>query len=448
MNLKFNNNDNKRILQFEIEDASPIQQPILAMIYYPSVDAPLSLFQLIKANLFLGLTNFGTVKAKELRLFRYFVEDNKYITENTYNNLYQLCELIPGATLIQMILSINLIKTKSFFLSLIGLLFFTLPGIITVSLISYAFYYYNDYFIIVIDSPWYYKAVIYLQISLSQAGIALLLNFSFEQMKSVFQSNFQMGLIIINTVVLFLTNSFLTLVILLFISGYLCMKNKESEFLIEKVSSDIVKTITHDSYWSFLGLPCLVLYFTILIILLILAYYVFDNCLVYVKLYVLGSSVFIDYTSLNFLCVLFNFTPETLLSSFGLMSIFQGHIFNIIGALFIIQRSSLYITSMEIISCYLPSLLILGFFIQIFPLLNECPDIQFMMKGMKTASIGFIISFLPKIWYYSCKSNIYYHWILSSLIILIGSYCFYKQKMIIGFIVIIGLSMICSFICS
>ena len=53
MNLKFNNNDNRKFLQFEIEDN--YQKPILAMIYYPSIDSPLSLFQIIKANFLLGI---------------------------------------------------------------------------------------------------------------------------------------------------------------------------------------------------------------------------------------------------------------------------------------------------------------------------------------------------------------------------------------------------------
>ena len=97
MNLKFNNNDNRKFLQFEVEEN--YQKPILAMIYYPSVDSTLSLLQIIKANLILGIFNFGTVSEKEKKIYRYFVEDNKYISESTYKNLYQLCELIPGATL-------------------------------------------------------------------------------------------------------------------------------------------------------------------------------------------------------------------------------------------------------------------------------------------------------------------------------------------------------------
>ena len=434
MNLKFNNNDNRKFLQFEIEDN--YQKPILAMIYYPSIDSPLSLFQIIKANFLLGIFNFGTVKEKEKKIYRYFVEDNKFISDSTLNNIFQLCELIPGATLMQILISINLIKTKSFFYALIGILFFALPGLIVVASFSFAFQYYNQFFI-----------VDYIKNALAHAGIALLLNFSFEQMKNVFQSNFQMGLIIINTVVLCITNNFLTLIILLLVSGFLCMKNKESEYLIEKASTDIIKIITHDSYCSFLGLPCVVLYMTIFILFVILAFYVFDYFLQFLYLYTIGSVIFIDYAGLNFLCVLFDFTYENILSSFGLMSIFQGHFFNIILTLFIDQKKNFFLSAMGVISCYLPSVLVLGFFIQIFPVLNDIPNVQFMLKGMKTASIGFIIALLPKLWYFSCVKNIFYHWIIATFIILIGSFCFFKQKMFLGFTIIIALSMIFSFIC-
>ena len=42
MNLKFNNNDNWKFLQFEIEDN--YQKPILAMIYYLSTAQTISFF--------------------------------------------------------------------------------------------------------------------------------------------------------------------------------------------------------------------------------------------------------------------------------------------------------------------------------------------------------------------------------------------------------------------
>ena len=120
--MNFNNNLNRNFLQFDFEQKFPRERPIITRIYYPSVDARFSFLQVIKTNLYLGLVNFGTVKSKEELLYQYFVDDNKYLSEKTYNNISQLCNLIPGATLIQMVLSINLLKTNSLIISLISLL--------------------------------------------------------------------------------------------------------------------------------------------------------------------------------------------------------------------------------------------------------------------------------------------------------------------------------------
>ena len=49
--------------------------------------------------------------------------------EYTFIKLFSICELIPGATLIQILLCVYYIKTKSFWLALLGIVLFLLPGI-------------------------------------------------------------------------------------------------------------------------------------------------------------------------------------------------------------------------------------------------------------------------------------------------------------------------------
>ena len=447
--MNFNNNLNRNFLQFDFEQKFPRERPIITRIYYPSVDARFSFLQVIKTNLYLGLVNFGTVKSKEELLYQYFVDDNKYLSEKTYNNISQLCNLIPGATLIQMVLSINLLKTNSLIISLISLLFFIFPGLFIVTLLSFFFNYFTDNKEINNKSPYFEQFIVFLQAGFGQASVALCFTYCFEEIKQVFQSNFQMGLIIINTVILFITNHFPTLITLLLVSGYLTVKNRECEFLLEKASFEIISLITHDSSCSFLGLPCLILLITILVLLLIFGYYVFEQFILYFKLYLFGTVLFVDYASLNLLFTEFQtiFSSEQILSSFGLTSVFQGHIFNIVGSLFINQNINIWLVLINLFITYLPSILFLCFFIQLFSVLNENPNSQFWLKGMKTASIGFIIVLLPKFWYFSYYNNKYYHWTIGTILVLISSFCFYKKKFLIGFICSLGLAVIFSFIC-
>lgn len=448
--MNFNNNLKGNFLQFDFEQKCPNERPIITRIYYPSVDARFSFFQIIKTNLYLGLVNFGTVKLKEELLFQYFVDDNKYLSEKTYNNISQLCNLIPGATLIQMVLLINLLKTNSLIISLISIVFFIIPGLFIVTILSFFFNYFTDNKEINNKSLFFDQFIVYLESGFGQVSVALCLTYCFEEIKQVFQSNFQMGLIIINTVILFITNHFITLIVLLLVSGYLTVKNRECEFLLEKASFEIISLITHDSSCSFLGLPCLILLLTILIILIIFAYYVFENFILYLKIYLFGTVLFIDYASLNVLFTEFDtiFSYEQILSSFGLTSIFQGHIFNIVGSLFINQYLNIIFVLLYLFITYLPSILFLCFFIQLFSFLNENPNSQFWLKGMKTASVGFIIALLPKVWYITCYNNKYYHWTIGTVLILISSFCFYKKKILIGFVCSLGLAEMFSFICS
>ena len=79
---------------------------------------------LIKSALFLGISNFGVMQVKEKKTFLYFVVQKKLMDEYTFIKLFSICELIPGATLIQILLFVYYIKKKLFWLALLGKILF------------------------------------------------------------------------------------------------------------------------------------------------------------------------------------------------------------------------------------------------------------------------------------------------------------------------------------
>ena len=120
--------DNENLKQnFLNDNLFPIE--LVRQGYSPSIDAPMSLEDVIKSSLYLGFTNFGVMQVKEKKTFLYFVVQRKLMDEYTFIKLFSLCELIPGATLIQILLCVYYIKTKSFWIALLGIGMFLLPGI-------------------------------------------------------------------------------------------------------------------------------------------------------------------------------------------------------------------------------------------------------------------------------------------------------------------------------
>ena len=66
----------------------------------------MTLEDVAKSSLYLGFFNFGVMQVKEKKTFLYFVVQRKLMDDNTFIKLFSLCELIPGATLIQNLLCV------------------------------------------------------------------------------------------------------------------------------------------------------------------------------------------------------------------------------------------------------------------------------------------------------------------------------------------------------
>ena len=83
------------------------------------------------------------VKGTNIAVFISFILILKY---KDIIKLFSLCELIPGATLIQILLCVYYIKTKSFWIALLGIGLFLLPGIFCLTVTYLVFYKFINYF--------------------------------------------------------------------------------------------------------------------------------------------------------------------------------------------------------------------------------------------------------------------------------------------------------------
>ena len=423
--------DNENLKQnFLNDNLFPLE--LVGQHYSPTIDETMKIKDLVKSALYLGISNFGVMQVKEKKTFLYFVVQKKLMDEYTFIKLFSICELIPGATLIQILLCVYYIKTKSFWQALLGIVLFLLPGIFCLTVTFLLISKFTDKF-------YEYKFFLIIETGVAQCGLALLFNFLTFQFIKLLNSNFQSGIVIITVGTLLVKDTLLIMLLLFCIMGYLSMKKSEQQASIHYLDDTINTAIRYTSYKN--------RYIAILVYLLCFLGICFISYVLWIdpnnllfKFYTMGSLIFMDYSTINFLDSYLNFTLQKIIISFGFICLFQGHVFNLLIVLMMdrgLIRMLIYLFVL-----YFPSIL-LGFIaFKSIHKINYNKDFQLFLKGMRTTSLGFIFSIVPSLWNCTCLENKYYHWAFGTLNVLHGWYWFYKRKFLIGSVITILSSII------
>ena len=424
--------DNENLKQnFLNDNLFPIE--LVRQGYSPSIDAPMTLEEVVKSSLYLGFSNFGVMQVKEKKTFLFFVVQRKLMDEYTFIKLFSLCELIPGATLIQNLLCVYYIKTKSFWIALLGIGLFLLPGIFCLTLtylILYKFinkFYENEFFAI-------------LETGIAQSGLALLLNFLTFQFIKLLNSNFQSGIVIITVITLLIKDNLIIMLSLYCIMGLISMKKIEYQSIKNYLDDTIIEAIRHTSskYYSYIAI---IIYIICFIIICFFTYVLrLDKEILILKFYTAGSLIFMDYSTINFLDSYLNFGLDKIIISFGFICLFQGHVFNLLIVL-MIDRGLLKMLAYLMV-LYFPSIIFGYVALKMANKIDKNKELQLFLKGMRTTSLGFIFSIVPSLWKSTCHDNKYYHWTFGTIIVLNGWYWFYKRKFLLGSIVTIVCSVL------
>ena len=421
INYFSNLTDNENLKQnFLNDNLFPIE--LVGKHYAYSTEEIMIIKDLVKSSLYLGISNFGVMQVKEKKTFLYFVVQKKLIDEYTFIKLFSICELIPGATLIQILLCVYYIKTKSFWLALLGIALFLLPGIfcLTVTFLLISKF---------INQFYEYKFFLILETGVAQSGLALLLNFLTFQFIKLLNSNFQSGIVIITVVTLLVKDNLLIMLLLFCIMGYLSMKKSEQQNIVHYLD-DTINTTIHYTSSNYRYIAILVYLLCFLGICFFSYVLWLDPQNLVFKFYTMGSLIFMDYSTINFLDSYLNFKLEKIIISFGFICLFQGHVFNLLIVLMLdhgLIQMLLYLTVL-----YFPSIIFGYVALKAINKIDYNKDFQLFMKGMRTTSLGFIFSIVPSLWNCTCLQNKYYHWVFGSLIVLNGWYWFYKRKFLLG----------------
>ena len=418
--------DNENLKQnFLNDNLFPIE--LVRQGYSPSIDAPMSLEDVVRSSLYLGFTNFGVMQVKEKKTFLYFVVQRKLMEEYTFIKLFSLCELIPGATLIQILLCVYYIKTKSFWIALLGIGLFLLPGIICLTV---------TYLVIYKSITKFYESEFFLilETGIAQSGLALLLNFLTFQFIKLLNSNFQSGIVIITVVTLLIKDNLVIMLLLFCIMGYLSMKKSEHQtiknYLDDTINEAIRYTSSNYAYIAILIYICCFIFICFFTYVLRL-----DKDILILKFFTVGSLIFMDYSTINFLDSYLNFGLDKIIISFGFICLFQGHVFNLLIVL--MMDSGLLKMFGYLLILYFPSIIFGYVTLKLANKIDKNKDLQLFLKGIRTTSLGFIFSIVPSLWKSTCLDNKYYHWTFGTIIVLNGWYWFYKRKFLLGSIVTI-----------
>ena len=403
--------DNENLKQnFLNDNLFPIE--LVRQGYSTSIDAPMTLEDVAKSSLYLGFFNFGVMQVKEKKTFLYFVVQRKLMDDNTFIKLFSLCELIPGATLIQNLLCVYYIKTKSFWIALLGIALFLLPGIFCLTVAYLVIYKFINKF-------YEYKFFLILETGVAQSGLALLLNFLTFQFIKLLNSNFQSGIVIITVITLLIKDNLIIMLLLYCIMGFISMKKIEHQSIKEYLDIYIICFI-------------IICFFTYVLRL--------DEEILILKFYTAGSLIFMDYSTINFLDSYLNFGLDKIIISFGFICLFQGHVFNLLIVL-MMERGLIKMLAYLMV-LYFPSIIFGYVALKTAHKINKNKELQLFLKGMRTTSLGFIFSIVPSLWKSTCLDNKYYHWTFGTIIVLNGWYWFYKRKFLIGSIITITSSVL------
>ena len=424
--------DNENLKQnFLNDNLFPIE--LVRQGYSTSIDAPMTLEDVAKSSLYLGFFNFGVMQVKEKKTFLYFVVQRKLMDDNTFIKLFSLCELIPGATLIQNLLCVYYIKTKSFWIALLGIALFLLPGIFCLTVAYLVIYKFINKF-------YEYKFFLILETGVAQSGLALLLNFLTFQFIKLLNSNFQSGIVIITVITLLIKDNLIIMLLLYCIMGFISMKKIEHQSIKEYLDNTIMEAIRYNSsnYYTYMAI---VIYIICFIIICFFTYVLrLDEEVLILKFYTAGSLIFMDYSTINFLDSYLNFGLDKIIISFGFICLFQGHVFNLLIVL-MMERGLIKMLAYLMV-LYFPSIIFGYVALKTAHKINKNKELQLFLKGMRTTSLGFIFSIVPSLWKSTCLDNKYYHWTFGTIIVLNGWYWFYKRKFLIGSIITITSSVL------
>jgi chromate transporter len=432
----------------------------------------MTLGECTKICIYLGFISFGGPIAHIGVFKKILIEENNFLSDLEFTDLFNICNIIPGPTSSQLLTAIMTLKTNSVIGGLISFLCFNMPALIAMIIIANLFQqnkFIIDEFTNITPANFDNYYIIYLFImGICQAAVSNILLAAFTLSDKIKNNLLQIILLISATITFSFTGNLIAMILIMIICGLITILNGDESMLLKLVyedssienkenlisieDSNIIKNknmIDNESKLPFfLGLPALITWgFFIKCFLLIkffnLNFFLSEKNLIISEAFFRIGSVIVGGGHVVIPMMMIEFVETNLISrdevlkGFSFVSLMPGPMFNITGYIGTLINGTLtgFLSAFFI---FLPGMLIMFFMIGNLKVLNNHKNIQFFIRGASTAGIGFIFTAVFTIFMEttinSNNSN------LISGLINIGI-CFYLMKkttFLLPFILLIG----------
>lgn len=381
-------------------------------------DQILSIKDTFLQSLYLGCISFGGPVA-HIGLFRqYLIQEKKMICEKKFTALFTLSNILPGPTSSQLYTVISTVNSRSLLGGLVSFIGFNIPSLIIVLLFTSLFYnsvntnkYRKDE-----NSSLSMNLLYIFSLGLAQGALGIVIQAGLTLGKRVADTYLQMILLISSAVFYFLYNSYMNMLIIMILSGvitilfvYFLEFNEENKSLESLDYGSEMPEINNSG-------KILIVAFALIFLILIGLTSIYHNLTLYLmlKFYTIGSLIFggghvvipmimSEFSSKGYL------SEIDVINGFSFISLLPGPMFNIAGFVGTLING-VFAGLMSAICIFAPGILLV---LATYPYLNYVKNlryVQIFLKGVSSASIGFIFSAGFTLWLETCYFNRYSIW--------------------------------------
>jgi chromate transporter len=386
-------------------------------------DSLLKFKDIAKMSLYLGAKSIGGPR-EHVKLIRdEIVEKNGNMNALTFQNILEVCRLLPGYSSSNFLAAICTVNTKSIKGGIIALLCYNFPAIISLLIVTTLFNiikynlrpkvtnYNPDAQYFNLHDEAFLFSLMALAAGIVQASLALLLSNSYDISKKLSNTCFQVTLILFAGALYYFKSSYYLIVTTMVICGFLTILKGDHDYLFG----------THDEKTDnipYTGFLCLFIYFILFIVVYIL------NCIFSNRYTILAeSSLRMGAISLGEGHVIVpimlgeykdSMEEAEVINGYAIVSLLPGSLLNISTYAGVVI-SNIIGGLISGIAIFIPGFLFILTALPIIKSIKMSANLQHFIRGANSAAIGFIFSCAIKLWIDSCFVNKYTHAIAGTL---------------------------------
>ena len=453
MNNDISNNDSKGINPFsnmisELEnDKYHSHQSLLPLLEHKS----LSLSTIILTSIKLGCLSFGGSN-RHISLIKSTFIEKEYIDEVSFNNIVDLCLLLPGYSSSILLSALVIANTKNLLYSIVSLLSYNLPSLFAIVIISHIMNivkanvrpsvlnydpdakYFSMYYDPFMFSLWVLAA------GVAQSALALLIEAGIKLVKKLSNNTFQYILVILSLGIYLYNGEYNFMLMVMIISGIASMVKGDHDYLfgIPKSNEDAIFTSI-----PYTGIGCIIVYLVILGILRAFSEET-NKANIFIMLsisWIKMGAISIGEGNVMIPMILSEYKTiveeAEVLNGYALVKLLPGSMLNTAAYIGVIT-SNVFGGILSGILIFIPGFLFMLTALPYFKSIKYNTGFQFFIRGANSAAVGFVFACAMKLWYDSCIVNPYTSHLWGSLNVILCFVLSYKVKVHKTFVLMLG----------